>query len=95
MHSQCEEEISSQSSGSLVNLVNDDDRRRAGLASGNRGSFDSNFEVGCSQVSRQEKVILASRKVEQKNQTQAKSEDNLTSTRKLDASKPEMKNMEF
>ena len=63
MHSQCKEEISSQSSGSLVNPGNDDERRTVGLASGNCGSFDSNFEVECSQVSRQEKVILASRKL--------------------------------
>ena len=41
MHSLGKEEISSQSSGSLVNLVNDDNRKRAGLASGNCGSFDS------------------------------------------------------
>ena len=60
--SQGKEAISSQSSGSLVNPVNDDERKRAGLASGNCGSFDSNFEVEYSEVSRQEKVILASKK---------------------------------
>ena len=59
MYSQCKEEISSQSSGSLVNPVNDDDRRSAGAASGNCGGVDSNFEVGYSQVSRQEKVTVA------------------------------------
>ena len=46
-------------------------------------------------MSRQEKVVLASRKVEQKDQTQAKSEENFSSTKKLDGSKPEFKNMEF
>ena len=59
MHSLCNEEISSRSAESLVNPVNDDDRRSAGAASGNCGSFDSNFEVGYSQVSRQEKVTQA------------------------------------
>ena len=41
MHSQCKEEVSSQSSGSLVNPVNDDERKIVGLASGNWGHSDS------------------------------------------------------
>ena len=34
MHRKCKEEVSSQSSGSLVNPVNDDERKRIGLVSG-------------------------------------------------------------
>ena len=45
MHSQCKEEVSSQSSGSLVNSGNDDERKRVGLASGNWGRSDSNSKL--------------------------------------------------
>ena len=44
--------------GSLVNLGADDERKLVGLASGNWGHSDSNFEVGNSEVNRQEKVNL-------------------------------------
>ena len=44
---------------------------------------------------RQEKVNLAHRKLGQKNQTRAKSEENSSCTRKLDASSPELENMRF
>ena len=47
-----------QSSGCLVNLGTDDERKIVGLASGNWGHSDSNFEVGNSEVNRQEKVNL-------------------------------------
>ena len=50
----------------------EDGKKIDGLASGNSASFDSNFEVGCSQVSRREKVGLASGNCGSVNQTQAK-----------------------
>ena len=59
------------------------------------GHSDSNFEVGNSLVNRQENVTLAHRKLGQKHQTRAKSEDDSSSTRKLDASLPELENMRF
>ena len=44
---------------------------------------------------RQEKVNLAHRKLRQKGQTLAKSAENSSCTRKLDASSPELENMRF
>ena len=58
MHSQCNEEVSSQSSGSPVIPVNDDERKRVGLDSGNWRHSDSQFEVGYSQVNREDNVTL-------------------------------------
>ena len=76
MHGQCKEDTSPQSSGSLVNPGNDDERIRVCLAAGNWGSSNSNFESGNSQGYRQERVIHAARKLGQKDQTRAKSEEN-------------------
>ena len=44
---------------------------------------------------RQEKVNLATRKLGQRDQTRAKSEEDSPCTRKLDASLPELENMRF
>ena len=60
MRSQCKEDVS-QRSGSLVNPVNDDERKRVGIASGNWGHSGSNFEIENSQVNRQE-IFLSGRK---------------------------------
>ena len=88
MHSQCTEEVSPQSWGSLVNLEKDDQRKRVCLAAGNWRHSDSNFDVGHSHVNRQEKANLAQRKLGQKDQTRAKSEEYSSSTRKLGPSLP-------
>ena len=95
MHGQCREDISPQSSGSRVNPGNDDERKRVSLAAGNWSCSNSNFKSGNCQEYRQERVILAARKLWQKDQTRAKSEENSSCTRKLDASSPEMENMTF
>ena len=50
------EVISSRSFRSLVNPVNDDERKRVGQAPGNWRLPDSKLEVGYSQVSRQESL---------------------------------------
>ena len=52
-------------------------------------------KLGNSQVNRQEKVNLAHRNLGQKDQTRATSEENPSSTRKIDASLPELENMRF
>ena len=95
MRSPCHEETSSQSTGSLVNPENENGRKRVGQAPGNWLPHDSKLEVGNSQVSRQEKVPQAPRKLGQKGQTQTNSEENPSSTRKLVASSPEFRNVEF
>ena len=82
MHGQCKEDVLPQRSGSLVNLGNDDNRTRVGLAKGNWRISGSNFEVENSQENRQEKVYLAHRKLE-KTKAGAKSEEENSSTRKL------------
>ena len=68
--------------GSLVNPGNDDERKRVGQAPGNWMLGDSKSEVENSQVSRQEKVLQATQKLEQKDQAQIKSEENPPGTRK-------------
>ena len=94
MHSPCNEDISSSSLGCLVNLVNDDERERVGQAPGNWMLGDSKLEVGYSQVSRQEKVLQATRTLGQKDQSQTKSDENPSGTRKLAASSLGFKNLE-
>ena len=89
MRSQSKEETSSSSFGSRVNPVNDDERKRVGQAPGNWMRGDSKSEVENSQVSRQEKVLHADRKMGQKGQTQIKSEENPPGTRKLAACSPD------
>ena len=96
MHSLCSEEISSRSLGSLVNPVNDDERKRGRTSTRKLDALPTQeLEVGNSQVNRQEKVNPAHRKLGQKDQTRAKSEKDCSSTRKLDASSPELENMRF
>ena len=95
MHGQCKEDISPQSSGSRVNPVNDHERKRVSPAAGNWGCSNSNFKSGNSQGYRQERVILAARKLRQKDQTQAKSKEHSSCTTKHDVSSPEMENMTF
>ena len=86
-HGQCKEDVSPQRSGSLVNPENDDDTKRVIQASGNWSISGSNFEVEKNaHVNRQEKVHLAHRKLGQKDRTRAKSEEDSSRTRKLDAS---------
>ena len=63
MHDQCKEDVSPHSSGSRVNLVNDDERKRVGLAPGKWSSSNSNVESGNSQGYGQERVIIAARKL--------------------------------
>ena len=94
MHSLGNETTSSRSTGSLVYPVNEDERKRVGQAPGNWMLYGSLSEVGNSQVSRQEKVLQATRELGQKDQTQTKSEEKPSCTRKLDPSSPEFSNME-
>ena len=89
MHSQYKEETSSSSLGSRVNPENDDERKRMSQAPGNWEHGNSKSEVENSQVSRQEKILQATRKLWQKDQTQIKSEEHSPGTRKLAACSPE------
>ena len=95
MHSQRKEETSSSSLGSRVNRVNDDERKRIGQAPGNWEHGNWKSEVGNCQVSRQQKVLQAARKLWQKDQTRFKSEENPPGTRKLAACTSEFRNMEY
>ena len=95
MHGHWKEDVSPQRSGSLVNPGNVNNRKGVGLATGNWGSSGSNFEVESSQMYRQEKVNLATRKLGQKDLTQPESEEDSSGTRKPDAVSPEMENMRF
>ena len=95
MQGQYKEDISPQSSGSRVNQENDDERKGVSSDAGNCGSSNSNFESRNSQGYRQERVILAARKLEQKDPPRAKSEENSSCTKKLDASSPTMELMRF
>ena len=94
MRSQYKGETSSSSLGSRVNLENDDERKRIGQAPGNWEQGNSKSEVENSQVSRQEKILQATRKLRQKDQTQIKSGENPPGTRKLAACSPEFRNMD-
>ena len=95
MQSQCKEDVSPQRSGSLVNLENDNNRKRVSLATRNWGSYGPNFEVEGSQMHRQENVNLAVRKLGQKDFSQPKCEEDSSSTGTLDAISPIMENMRF
>ena len=53
------EEISSQSLGSLVDLVNTDERKEVEIEAGNSMRSASRSEFGYSQASRQENVPMA------------------------------------
>ena len=70
-------------------------QKRVGQAPGNCMFGDSKSEVENSQVSRQEKVLQAARKLGQKDQTQMKSEENPPGTRKLAACSPEFRTVEY
>ena len=70
-------------------------KKKLSQPSGNCGHSDSNFEVDSSQVCRQEKVNPVTRKLGQRDQTRAKSEEDSPYTGKLDAVSPEMENMRF
>ena len=100
MRSPRSEENSSQRLGSLVNPENTDGRKEVEIASRKLVRPDSNSEVGYSQASRrQENVPQASRKLVQEDQNQTESDErkysNSNGTRKLAASSPELKNMEY
>ena len=99
LREQRSEEISSRSLGSLVNPENVDERKEVMQASRELVQRDSNSKVGYSQASRQEKVPQASRKLVLKNQNQTEKDErehsNSKSSRKLAASSPELKNMEY
>ena len=86
MYSCCKEETSSSSLGFRVNPGNDEERKKESARhQGNWMLGDSKSQVENSQVSRQEKVLQAARKLEKKDQTQMKSEENPPGTRKLAA----------
>ena len=95
MRSQYKEETSSSSLGSRVNPGNHDESKRVDPSPGNWMLGDSKSEVENSQVSRQERVLQAARKLGRKDQTQIKSEENPPGTRKLAACSPEFRNMEY
>ena len=77
MRSQYKEETSSSSLRSRVNPEDDDERKRVGQAPGNCKLDDPKSEVENSQVSRQEKVLQAARKLGQRDQIQIENEENL------------------
>ena len=95
LQGQCKEGVSSHGSGSPVNPGNEHNRKRVGLATGNRGGSCSNAEVGSSQVYLQEMVNLSAWKLGQKDLTRPKSEEDSLSTGQPDAVSPEMENMKL
>ena len=90
------EEISSQSVGSLVNPGNTDERKEAEIAAGHIMRAASSSEIRYLQASRQENVPMASRKLVREDQLQKHSDErkhsNTKSTRKLAACTPELGN---
>ena len=99
LREQRSKEISSRSLGSLVNPVNADERQEVERASRQLAPPDSNSKIGYSQANWQENVPQATRKLvlEDRNQTECDERKycNSTSSRKLAASSPELKNMEY
>ena len=93
------EEISSQSLGSRVNPGNADERREVVIATRQLVLPDSNSEIGHSQASRQENSPQESRQLVLENQNQTESDERKywysKRWRKLAASSPELKNMEY
>ena len=81
MRSRFKEENSSSSLGSRVNPGTDDERKRVCQAPGNCEQGNSKSEVENSQVSRQEKILQATKKLWQKDQTQKKREEIFPGTR--------------
>ena len=93
MRSQCKEDISNQRSGSLVSPETDNKQERIVQVSGNRVADDYNPGVEHSQVKRQEMVNFARGNLVQENQTP--SNERSSSPRRLGASLPDLKNMEY
>ena len=93
------EEISSQSLGCRVNPVNADDRKEVVRATKQLVLPDSNSGIGHPQASRQENSPQASGQLVMENQSQTESDvrkySYSKSSRKLAASSPELKNMEY
>ena len=92
--------ISSQSLGSLLNPGNTDERKEVVQASRQLVQPNSNSEVGYSQVSRQENVPIAAGNSMREDQLQTHcvmrgKHSNSDSTRRLVASTPELRNMEY
>ena len=87
--------VSTQGSGSPVNPVNEYNRKRVGLATGNWGRSSWNAEVGSSQVYRKEMVSLAARRLGQKDVTRAKSEEDSPCSGQPYSSIPRNENMKF
>ena len=82
--------------GSLVIPENTDERKEVEIASRKLVRPDSRSEGGYSQASRQENVPIASRKLVREDQLQTERNNfNSNSTRKLAASSPELRNMEY
>ena len=99
LREQRSEGISSRSLGSLVNPMNADERKEVLRATRQLVLLDSNSKIGYSQASRQENSPPTSRKLVLEDRSQTESDErkysNSKSSRKLAASSPELKNMEF
>ena len=93
------EDITSRSLGSLHNPGNTDERKEVVQASRQLVQPDSNSEVGYSQPSRQENVPIAAGNSMREDQLQTHSDErkhsNSDSTRRLVASTPKLRNMEY
>ena len=70
-------------------------KERIGQAPGNWEHGNSKSEVENCQVSRQEKILQAARKLGKRIKPKIKSEENPPGTRKLAACSPEFRNMEY
>ena len=75
--------------------MNECNRKRVSLATGNWCSSRATAEVGSSQVYRQEMINLSARKLGQKDVNRPKSEEDSLSTGQPDAVSPEMENMKL
>ena len=80
-------------------LVNTDSRKEVEIAAGNSMRSASRSEIGHSQASRQENVPIAAEDSMREDQLQAHSDErkhsNSNCTRRLIASTPELRNMEY
>ena len=96
MHSQCKEDVSPQSSGSRANSENDDERKKQLAWPQETGDIPTQtLKVGIPKVNRKEMVNLTHRKLRRKDQTRANSEQDSSSTRKIDSLSPEMEKLRF
>ena len=93
------EQISSQSLGSRINPESADERKEVVRLTRQRVLPNSNSEIGHPQASRQENSQRASRKLVPENPNRTESDERTysdsKSSRKLAASSPELKNMEW